>query len=114
MWCMTVSVERETLLLRGTLDMCVLALLARRPTHAYGVVQRLQDHGFAQTGYGTIYPLVSRLRRQGLLQQSTEPGDGGPSRHVLALSDDGRATLDEWTREFHEMTRRVTLLLEES
>jgi PadR family transcriptional regulator, regulatory protein PadR len=109
---MTVSVERETLLLRGTLDMCVLALLADRPSHAYGVVQRLGEHGFTQTGYGTVYPLVSRLRRQGLLAQSTEPGDGGPARHVLSLSDTGRATLAEWTRDWHEMTRRVAQLLE--
>ena len=44
--------ERETQLLRGSLDMCVLALLDREPMHAYAVVQRLADHGFQQTGYG--------------------------------------------------------------
>jgi DNA-binding PadR family transcriptional regulator len=60
--------ERESLLLKGVVDMCVLALLAAKPNHAYGVVRQLQSHGFSQTSYGTVYPLVTRLRRQGLIQ----------------------------------------------
>jgi PadR family transcriptional regulator, regulatory protein PadR len=109
---MAVSAKRETLLLRGTLDMCVLALLADRPTHAYGVVQRLHEQGFDQTSYGTVYPLVSRLRGQGLLEQSAEAGDGGPARHVLTVTDTGRATLDAWIRDWREMNRRVEKLVE--
>lgn len=107
------SSERESLLLRGTLDLCVLALLDREPTHAYGVVQRLQEHGFGQSGYGTVYPLVSRLRRQGLLDQAPADGDGGPPRQVLSLTGDGRAALRAWTDRWRDVTRRVTHVLEE-
>jgi len=109
---MVVAVDRESLLLRGTLDMSLLALLARRPSHAYGLVQRLRDHGFEQTSYGTVYPLVSRLRRLGLLDQELEPGAGGPARNVLTVTPDGRKSLDEWVEQWRSVTDRIHTLLE--
>lgn len=90
------ATERESLLLRGVLDMCVLTLLDREPMHAYAITQRLADHGFEQTGYGTVYPLVTRLRRSGLLDQRAESGQGGPIRQVLSLTAEGRSTLTRW------------------
>lgn len=109
---MTGIAERETLLLRGTLDMCLLALLARQPAHAYGVVEQLQRHGFAQTSYGTVYPLVSRLRRQGLLTQEVEPSAGGPARHVLIVTPEGRKILHDWVAQWRGVTDRIHALLE--
>lgn len=109
---MTATAERESLLMRGTLDMCVLTLLSRQPLHAYGVVQRLQEHGFAQTSYGTVYPLVSRLRRLGLLVQDLERSESGPARNVLRLTDEGFVVLGEWTEQWREVNDRVSDLVE--
>jgi PadR family transcriptional regulator PadR len=106
--------ERETLLLRGTLDMCVLAVLAARPLHAYGVVQHLQQRGFDQTTYGTIYPLVTRLRKQALVEQQGRPGQGGPSKNVLSITALGRAALQEWQKQWHDNNARVLALLTDS
>jgi PadR family transcriptional regulator, regulatory protein PadR len=108
---MTAAAERESLLLRGTLDMCLLALLEREPSHAYGVVERLQEHGFAQTSYGTIYPLVSRLRRQGLLTQQTVPSTGGPARNVLTVTTEGQQTLTDWLAQWNDVTDRIQALM---
>ncbi|MGI8646258.1 MAG: PadR family transcriptional regulator [Nocardioides sp.] len=103
--------ERATLLLRGSLDMCVLALIDREPMHAYAVVQRLADHGFQHTGYGTIYPLTARLRRLGLLDQRSEQGRAGPARHLLSTTAAGRAALGRWTAQWHETVERVAGVL---
>jgi PadR family transcriptional regulator PadR len=94
--------------------MCLLVLLSRAPSHAYGVVQRLQEHGFAETSYGTVYPLVSRLRRQGLLAQVVEPSVGGPARHVLTVTAEGHKTLDDWVAQWRGVTDRIHGLLEDS
>ena len=48
------AAERNTQLLRGVLDMCMLALLARAPAHGYELVRRLNDAGFDAVGYGTV------------------------------------------------------------
>ena len=105
--------SRESLLLRGTLDMCVLALL-RTPNHAYGVVQALQDAGFSQVSYGTVYPLVSRVRRLGLVSQETRPGEGGPARNVLTLTERGEAALAQWGSSWRDHHQRVVSLLHAS
>jgi len=102
---------RESLLLRGTLDMCVLRLLAASPSHAYGLVQELQVHGFAQISYGTVYPLVTRLRRQGLVSQESLPGTGGPAKNLLTLTTQGREALDVWRRQWRAHNLRVEELL---
>jgi PadR family transcriptional regulator PadR len=103
--------ERESLLMRGSLDLCVLALLAGEPTHAYGIVQKLDQHGFHQSGYGTVYPLVTRLRRQGLLSQRQETSAEGPARNMLSLTAEGRAALVRWTGLWRHAVQRVDALL---
>ena len=104
--------ERESLLLKGALDMCVLTLLQREPMHAYAITQRLAEHGFEQTGYGTVYPLVTRLRRSGLLDQRAESGQGGPTRQVLSLTTKGQSTLARWHKQWQDTVSRVDRLLE--
>lgn len=95
---------RETQLMRGVLDMCVLALLDQGPRHAYGIVQSLQAYGFANASYGSIYPLVTRLRKQGLVNQTLEASPTGPARNTLGINGAGRAALGVWSEQWHQTT----------
>lgn len=97
---MTAEAERQAQLLRGSLDMCLLALLDDAPTHAYDLVVRLAERGLPGVGYGTIYPLVGRLRRLGLLEGSVQASPAGPPRKVFALSPAGRAALADRVRQW--------------
>lgn len=103
--------DRRTQLLRGALDTCLLALLAREPTHAYDLVVRLEQHGLPGVGYGTVYPLMGRLRRQGLVRERTEPSPSGPPRKVFEVSPTGRDALAEWTRQWVATTSDINGLL---
>ncbi|MDP3890740.1 PadR family transcriptional regulator, partial [Nocardioides sp.] len=105
-----VGASRETLLMRGVLDMCVLAILEGEPLHAYGLVQRLQECGFSAVSYGTVYPLVTRLKKQGLVDQTLEESPSGPARNVLQVNRSGRTALRLWSEQWHrttEITRRA-------
>lgn len=104
--------ERESLLLKGVLDLCVLTILEQHPQHAYGVVQALQDRGFDQTSYGTVYPLVTRLRRLGLVVQKSQPSAAGPARNVLSVTDAGRVALGGWVGQWRSVTSRVAAVIE--
>ena len=106
------SAERTSLLHRGSLDLCVLAVLQEQPLHAYGVVQRLAEHEFADVSYGTVYPLVTRLRRLGMVKQHAARGQGGPARNVLSLTPEGRAALRRWTSQWRTHQSRVSALLD--
>lgn len=97
--------------MRGVLDMCVLAVLDVEPLHAYGVVSRLREHGFVNAGYGTIYPLVTRLKKQGLVEEQDVPGTSGPARKVLSINPSGRAALHAWTEQWDRTSRSVAAVL---
>src|SRR4051794_13599479 len=103
--------DRRTQLLRGALDTCLLALLARKPTHAYDLVVLLEQHGLPGVGYGTVYPLMGRLRRLGLVSERTEPSPSGPPRKVFEVSPAGADALAEWTRQWVDTTSAINGLL---
>lgn len=103
--------DRRTQLLRGVLDTCLLALLARTPTHAYDLSVLLEEHGVEGIGYGTVYPLMGRLRRQGLVEERSEPSPNGPPRKVYSVSAAGRAALAEWAQQWEATTSSVRTLL---
>lgn len=77
--------------LRGALTLAVLRVLSEGPTYGYAIANALTDAGFGNIKGGTLYPLLSRLETNGLVETEWREGDGGPSRKYFLLSDDGRA-----------------------
>jgi len=108
---MAADPDRRTQLLRGALDTCLLALLSQRPTHAYDLVVQLERRGLTGVGYGTVYPLMGRLRRLGLVDERTEPSPSGPPRKVFEVSTRGHCALQEWTRQWVDTTTTISGLL---
>ena len=105
--------DRQTQLLRGALDMCLLALLAREPAHGYELVRRLEASGLDAVGYGTVYPLLTRMRRLGLVADEMQASPTGPPRKVYALTDAGRSRLDAWHQQWTHFVDVVTAILPE-
>ena len=103
--------ERHTQLLRGALDMCLLALLAAEPSHGYELVRRVEAAGFGAVSYGTIYPLLTRMRRLGLVTDEQQASPSGPPRKVYALTPPGRARLDAWQRQWSRFADTVAAVL---
>lgn len=103
---------RRSLLLRGVLDMCVLAMVGRQRDHVYGLVSRMADRGLDKVSFGSLYPLVTRLRQQGLLDDTTMPSPIGPPRTVLSLTALGESTLQRWTEQWRAMNTAVSQLLD--
>jgi len=97
-------VERNviTQLRRGVVEHCVMALLKDRPRYGFELVRELSEVAGLLTSEGTIYPLLSRLRRGGLVVTSWQESASGPPRRYYALTDDGRASIaafvGDWTR----------------
>jgi PadR family transcriptional regulator PadR len=91
-----------TELRRGVLEHCVLAVMRRKEAYAFEIVRVLSDEGGLVTSEGTIYPLLSRLRRDGLVQTTWRESETGPPRRYYRLTTDGEQALDtfttEWTR----------------
>lgn len=82
-----------TQLRRGVVQHCVLALLEAEPRYSYDLVTSLGDHAPLVTSEGTIYPLLSRLRRDGLVTTFLQDSDAGPPRRYYELTPAGRHRL---------------------
>src|ERR687883_71208 len=87
---------------KGTLQYCVLALLAEEERYGFDLVRALAEVDGMVTSEGTIYPLLSRLRRDGLVESTWRESSTGPPRRYYRLTDAGQAALagfiQEWDR----------------
>ena len=103
-----------TQLRRGVLEHCVLAVLARSPEYAFELVRRLSALDGLVTSEGTIYPLLSRLSRDGLVSTTWQPSDSGPPRKYYDLTTAGRRALDAFAVEWSTFTEGVDDLLRQA
>lgn len=91
------SGKAESQLLKGVLEYCVLALMRDEPKYGVELLRELQATGALATGQGTVYPLLSRLRRDELAVTTWRESTSGPPRRYYELSGAGRAALAEFT-----------------
>jgi PadR family transcriptional regulator, regulatory protein PadR len=91
---------RRSQLLRGVLDLCLLAVMDEGPTYGYEMTKRLRARGLSIVGEGSIYPLLARLEREGLVETHRAASNGGPPRKYYRPSHEGRQALaagvSEW------------------
>ena len=87
---------------RGALEFCVMALLEERERYGFELIQRLAQVEGMVTSEGTIYPLLSRLRRDGAVETTWRESVSGPPRRYYHLTPSGRRALaafrSEWAR----------------
>ncbi|KAE8763377.1 PadR family transcriptional regulator [Georgenia thermotolerans] len=79
--------------LRGVLEVCVLRILGEGPTYGYAISARLAQEGIGTVKGGTLYPLLARFERTGLVRVEWRTGETGPARKYYALTPAGRAEL---------------------
>ncbi len=100
LWCMGPTEGRRSQLLRGVLDLCLLAVMTEGPTYGYEMTKRLRARGLSMVGEGSIYPVLGRLERDGLVETHRAAGNGGPPRKYYSLSLQGQQELDDGVREW--------------
>ena len=111
-----VSAKRESLITqmrRGTLVYCVLALLRSQPRYGFDLVRTLAQSDGLVTSEGTIYPLLSRLRRDGLVTTTWNESPSGPPRRYYELTGAGHQALELFTSEWDRFTDAVDRLLQQ-
>lgn len=88
--------KAESQLRKGVLEYCVLALMRNGPRYGVELLRELEETGALATSQGTVYPLLSRLRRDDLVSTSWQESASGPPRRYYELTAAGQAALDEF------------------
>lgn len=94
-------------LMRGTLEGCILKFLSEETTYGYELVERLEQNGFQDIKEGTIYPLLVRLEKKGIIRSEFRPSPLGPSRKYYSLTPDGFEYLQEFTENWKKIEASV-------
>jgi PadR family transcriptional regulator PadR len=100
MQCMATADGRRSQLLRGVLDLCLLAVMGEGPAYGYEMTKRLRARGLSIVGEGSIYPLLGRLERDGLVETRRQASNGGPPRKYYSLSLEGKRSLEAGVEEW--------------
>jgi PadR family transcriptional regulator PadR len=79
---------------KGLLEFLILRIIKSDKVYVADMLRRLSDTEFA-TQEGTLYPLLSKMRREGLVDYDWQESDSGPPRKYYRLTAKGRAELAE-------------------
>jgi PadR family transcriptional regulator PadR len=100
-----------TQLLKGVLDLAVLAVLAEGDSYGYDILRRLRESGLNGVGDASVYGTLRRLYQAGALTSYVVPSEEGPHRKYYGLNDPGRAMLAQSASTWHTVTRALNTLL---
>jgi PadR family transcriptional regulator PadR len=97
---------------RGSLELCVLAILQRGQRYGYDIVQALAGGQGLVMKEGTIYPLLNRMMNEGLVDARWQPSPEGPARKYYTLTAAGQERLQSMREEWRRFATDVSRLLE--
>lgn len=100
-----------TNLRKGVLEFCLLALLQDGEWYGLDIARRLSEQGLL-AGEGTVYPLLSRLRRAGLVATEWSESEAGRPRRYYTLTDLGRENLRAFSEVWGPFRTTVDAILE--
>jgi len=102
--------KQVTEMLKGTLEGIVLAILSCGPAYGYEITAWLREQGFSDIAEGTVYALLIRIERRGLVDVEKVPSEKGPPRKVYSLNAQGREYLEEFWRTWSFLAERLDQL----
>lgn len=94
---------------KGVLDLCVLSLLEERDRYGYEIADTLSD--YIELADGTVYPLLRKLKSDGLLTTYLQEESGGPPRKYYSLTRLGRETYEKEKAEYLQFAKEIERLL---
>jgi PadR family transcriptional regulator PadR len=104
--------NRDTQRLKGVLDHCLLAMIAKRPRYGFELIRRLDELGLLVVGEGSIYPLLSRMQNEGLIEAFVVTSEEtGRKRKYYRILPKGEETLRGLNRSWASFGGRVNAIL---
>ena len=101
--------ERFAAIRKGLLEFLILKIVAAEKVYAAEILHRLSATDFA-TQEGTLYPLLSKMRRDGLLDYEWQESDAGPPRKYYQLTAKGKSQLAELNGYWKHLNLTITQL----
>ena len=99
--------NKVTQLRKGILELAILSALYRDTHYGYSLVRKMTEAGALEMKEGTIYPILSRLAKEGLVHTEWVESRQGPPRKYYSLTATGRIMCEELADEFGRLVKLV-------
>lgn len=98
---------------RGSTQVLVLSLLAEEPMYGYRIAKELErrSEGYFDFKEGTLYPLLHRMEKEGLVKGKWQVVERGPSRKYYSLTQEGKKVLEKSAAEWTTFSQRLLKIL---
>lgn len=105
--------EETADLLKGTLDVLILKVIALGPIHGYGISQRIQrmSNDLFRVRQGALYPTLQRLENRGWLQADSRQTETGREAQFYSLTKEGRKQLEAKVANWERLSSAVANIL---
>lgn len=97
-------------MLKGVLEGSVLEIISRDATYGYDITQRLKKLGFEDVVEGTVYTILVRLEKNGLVITEKKPSEVGPPRKFYSLTDLGYKELHSFWAKWDFVSSKINEL----
>ncbi len=97
-------------MLKGVLEGSVLEIISRKPTYGYDITQQLKNLGFDDVVEGTVYTILVRLEKNGLVSIERKPSEVGPPRKFYSLTDAGTDELTLYWKKWDFVANKINEL----
>lgn len=94
----------DTQLMKGILEGCVLAVIVKGETYGYEILSELEKHGFDELGEGTLYPVLTRLDKNGYISCRKAKSPLGPIRKYYTITPSGQERLENFKKQYQKVT----------
>ena len=94
---------------KGLLEYCILSIINRDEAYASDIMETLKDAQLVVVE-GTVYPLLTRMKNEGLLSYRWQESTEGPPRKYYALTDEGRNLLSQLNEEWQSICQAINLI----
>jgi len=95
---------------KGVLELCILSVISSEEAYASNILSALKDAELLVVE-GTIYPLLTRLKNDGLLSYRWEESTSGPPRKYYSLTDAGKEVLESLKDNWKQLSDSVNSLI---
>jgi PadR family transcriptional regulator PadR len=105
------DIERNNAQMRkGVLELCILSIVSREDAYASDIIGKLKEARLIVVE-GTLYPLLTRLKNEGLLSYRWEESTQGPPRKYYKITEAGQKSLEEMTEDWRDLIESVENLM---
>lgn len=101
----------DTQLMKGILEGCVLSIIQKGETYGYEILSELEQNGFENLGEGTLYPVLTRLDKNGYISCRKAKSPLGPIRKYYTITDSGTDRLMHFKESYRKIMTNANRIL---